>query len=108
MAFKVVLAAMARADMKEQFDFIVENERGKSRAQAWYRDVMSAIKDLRDFPARYPRVPESDDIGIDVREAFVHSHRIIFEIDPANRIVYVARVYHGNRRPLRSSDIPSE
>jgi plasmid stabilization system protein ParE len=104
-AFKVVLATMARTDIKEQFDFIVEKEHGKSRAQAWYRDVMSVIKSLRELPARFPRIPESDDIGADVREAFVHSHRIIFEIDPANKIVYVARVYHGSRRPLRPSDL---
>lgn len=105
MASRVTIGSFAQADILEYFSYIVDKEKARAPAWRWYREVMSAIQGLRDFPERHPFIPEMDAVGREMRESFIHSHRIIYSVDTKAKSIFIHRLYHGSRRPLRSSDI---
>jgi hypoxanthine phosphoribosyltransferase len=57
MVFKVVLGTVAKADVEDYFDFIVEREGVQEPATRWYREVIACIGDLSEFPESHPFAP---------------------------------------------------
>lgn len=57
------------------------------------------------MPLIHPLIPESEDLGRELRSIRYHSHRIVYEVDLPSQTVYVARVYHGARKPLSPEDL---
>lgn len=105
MAYKVILGELAKQDIRDNYQFILEKERSKRLAKHWYSAVMDSIKSLRDFPESHPVIPEAAILERELRETFIFSHRIIYSISKKPNTIFIHRVYHGHRIPLRAKDI---
>jgi plasmid stabilization system protein ParE len=57
------------------------------------------------MPKRCGHAREAEDFGLDLRQLVFKSHRIVFRIDEAARIVRVLRVIHGARLLLTPEDL---
>jgi plasmid stabilization system protein ParE len=64
---------------------------GEKRAQAWARQLQRTIKSrLTSLPLSCSVAPESDELGIPIRQLIVHRYRVLFIVD--NRIVTILHV----------------
>ena len=107
MAYKVIIARVARRDILDAADFIHVN-RSLERALNWKRDLIQAIRSLDKMPNRCPMADEALDVGMAIRELHYRSHRIIFRVEDEMRTVEVLRVYHLSRSPLTFEDLIME
>lgn len=96
--------AEALVDIDEASEIIAQD--APRRANDWYRGVKRAISGLSEMPHRFSTCPEAPEIGADIRQFHYHSHRVIFRVIEAERVVQVLRVYHGSRRALDSRSLP--
>jgi plasmid stabilization system protein ParE len=72
-------------------------------AERWLRDLFASITALEDF-AGYARAPESDYLGVELRQKTFKSHRIIFTLDELQHEVVIHYVRHGMRRGVGERD----
>ena len=64
---------------------------GDKRAKAWVQELQRAIKlRLTVLPLSCPLAPESDDLGIEVRQLIVQRYRVLFIIE--KRVVTILHV----------------
>ncbi len=103
MAFRVILTDPAFVDVEEAANFIWAES--PVNARRWLADFWWAVDSLKEFPFRHALIPEADAIGIPYRSLPVHSHRLVYRVDEERSVVYVVRVYHGARKPLKLEDI---
>ncbi|BDI29564.1 hypothetical protein CCAX7_16150 [Capsulimonas corticalis] len=106
MTFSVEITASASDDIADVATFIAQDS--EPSAAKWLAGLQTLIFSLQDNPGRFAVIPEAVELQIDYRFVLHHSHRIVFRIDDANRIVYVVRVYHGARNPLTNEDVSRE
>jgi len=95
--YKIKQTPEALADTDEAFTWI--HEKSPEAAVRWYKGLLDAVESLRQFPERFPLVPESDLFDIEVRHLLYKRHRIIFLISTST--IVILRVYHGSRKPIR-------
>ena len=73
----------------------------------WYTRLMAAIKSLDRLPLHCSRIPETDTLGLEVRELiFGRKHgalRIIFRLE--SQTVEILRIVNASRGPLRVKDL---
>ena len=101
MTYRLELAATAKADIREQAQWLHENV-SPSAATKWLNGLYKAIETLQTRPLRCPVAAESDQFPDDVHELLhgkpgkrKHKHRIIFTV--RKDTVYVLYVRHTAR-----------
>lgn len=106
MAFRIQITRPAKRDAQEYAAFIREEHDSPAAAHRWLDGLYAAIKELNDAPKRYSVIPEAVELGCAYRSFVYYSHRIIYEVDEANRLVTIHRVHHGARKALEKGDLP--
>jgi plasmid stabilization system protein ParE len=101
MAYEVRLARRAVVELRAIYKHI-EAETSDA-AGLWFRGLESAIFSLETGPSRSPIAPERKDLRHLLYGNKPHIYRILYTIDERAKIVYVAQIRHGARRPLHST-----
>lgn len=103
MGFRVEIAEPAADDIDDAVAYIAADS--IEAAAKWITELQTLIMSLAEMPTRFAVIPESKDLKHTYRQVVHYSHRVIYRIDLEEKIVYVVRVYHGNRHPIRLKDI---
>jgi plasmid stabilization system protein ParE len=104
LAFSVRISSDALADAEEYATYVRDVKGDPSAASRWFAGLIETIDSLAFFPERCSVIVER--VGARrYRQLLYFSHRIVFRVDREARVVYVARVYHAARRPLRKADL---
>jgi plasmid stabilization system protein ParE len=79
---------------------------GEKRARAWAQELHRAIKlRLTSLPLSCPLAPESDDLGIAVRQLIVRRYRILFIVEKKTAtILHVRGPYSAGPEPCEEVD----
>jgi len=93
MAFKIIWSRHARDDLRDIVAFIAENNR--TIAESFGFRLMAKVDLLEQFPEIGRIVPEQQDEN--TREVILPPYRIIYRVLAENRVVAIARVWHGAR-----------
>jgi plasmid stabilization system protein ParE len=110
MAYKLFLTAQAKADIEQAFGHL--SERSPETAAQWYRLVMREIASLKNMPARCPLAPESETLGVELRQ-LLHGkkrgiYRIVFRVVEGKgrkKEVHILTIRHGARKPLSDEEM---
>lgn len=107
MAYKVIILTEAETEIATAFSYL--SERAPDAAAKWYRQVIAAMKSLAEMPTRCPLAPESEILGMELRQ-LLHGkrrsiYRIVFRILEESREVHVLTVRHGARKPLTDEEM---
>jgi len=97
----VIWARQAVVDLRSIHDFIARNSR--YYAKKVVHDIREIVDELNGLPKMGRIVPELNEE--DVRELFLYSYRIIYEIK--DEVIFVLAVVH-QRRNLKDENIPRE
>ena len=103
MAYRVELTRRAEEDALEAADHIAQDSRAV--AANWFRGLEQAVASLGEAPGSFSAIVESLGLNHAYRSLRHHAHRVIYRVDETTRTVYVVRIYHGARRPLRAEDL---
>jgi toxin ParE1/3/4 len=98
MAYEVRLARRALSDLRHIYGSI-EAETSDA-ADTWFRGLESAIFSLETDPSRSPITPERPNLRHLLYGNKPHIYRILYSINEDERVVNVAQIRHGARRPL--------
>jgi len=93
MAHKIVWSVAAREDLREIVRFIQQDN--PEAAAAFGYTLIKRVDILENFPLLGRRVPEFDDDKI--RELIHRPYRIIYQVMDEQRLIAIARVWHGAR-----------
>jgi plasmid stabilization system protein ParE len=85
-------------NIAEAFAYI--HARSPLNAERWLRELYKAVRTLERFPGRCGRARESDYVGEELKQYIFKSYRIIFRIEPDEKIVRVLHVRHAARRAI--------
>lgn len=103
--FRVDIAPRGLADIEEAFVFI--KAEAPARADSWLLGIIEAIHSLEDMPYRCSVAPESQAVGLEIRQLFYGKrsgvYRILFTI--ANDTIRVFHVRHAARRGLETDEL---
>ncbi|MGD0769040.1 MAG: type II toxin-antitoxin system RelE/ParE family toxin [Tepidisphaeraceae bacterium] len=102
MKYAVIVTPEAEATIAAAFDYIAE--RSPLNAARWLRDLYKQIDGLEEFPRRFGEARERPHVFEEIRQAIFKSHRIIFTIDDASRVVHVLYVRHAKMRAVGELD----
>jgi len=97
----VIWARQAVVDLRSIHDFIARDSR--YYAKKVVHDIREIVDELNELPNMGRIVPELNEE--DVRELFLYSYRIIYEIK--DEVIFVLAVVH-QRRNLKDENIPRE
>ena len=111
MAYRVDISPSALQDAEDAYLWI--KRRAPSRAGPWYEGLLEAIYGLEHLPTRCPLAPESEDIGIAIRQLLYGKkggvYRILFAIghDDATGedVVRIFRIRHSARLKATQEEI---
>ncbi len=98
MKYAVEMTPTAESELLSAFQYI--HERAPLNAQRWLRGIYKAIGSLETFPARCGIAQEAQYLGESIRNHLYKSHRIIFQVDEAAKIVRILYVRHAARRAI--------
>src|SRR2546421_531173 len=88
--YKLILHPDAELDIKSSFEWGCRYW-GKENAQAWLRQLRRTFKSrLTSTPHACPFAPESEELGISVRQLIVNRYRVLFIVE--KRVVTVLHV----------------
>lgn len=93
MDYQVVLAPLARRDLREIVRYISLD--APDRGIAFGQFLISKTKVLAQFPELGREVPELSDPTI--REIIVRSYRVVYRVTPSKRLIEIIRFWHGAR-----------
>ncbi len=101
MTYRVVFTARARADIIEQFCFLVD--RSPSAAARWYAGIEKAIAKLDKLPERHPIAQdETEQLGVTLRQMLYGRRpgvfRILFSVE--GDAVTLHYIRHSARGPI--------
>jgi len=107
MAFAVELTRPARSDVDDYLTYALAQS-GDTRAAAdWLNGLEAALRYLAANPQRQPLVNEPALHKDRVRQMPYHSHRIVFQVENADKVVTVFRILHsGRKRPGTLNILP--
>jgi toxin ParE1/3/4 len=95
MKYKVIIDPQAKADLKEIFYFVANND-GKLIANKLLDNLETTLYKLENYPKRGHIPPELIDAGVkSYLEIHYKPYRIIYEIN--NNLVYIHSVLDGRR-----------
>lgn len=100
MSYHVQLTRRAKRDANGIFGRIAE--RSRDGAERWYAQFLEELDSLKSAPEIHGRAPESEDLGIDLRETLFKTpkgrrYRVLFQIKEST--VYILAV-RGPRQTL--------
>lgn len=96
--FEVIFHPGARDEAADVALYIAEHA-GVAQADAWLDELEQTVHSLSEYPRRFALAREASSFpGEDLRQALVHSHRIIFTIRGST--VHVLHIRHAARRNL--------
>jgi plasmid stabilization system protein ParE len=78
MAYRVDISPSALQDAEDAYLWI--KLRAPRRAGSWYEGLLDAIYGLEQMPARCPIAPESEDLGITIRQLLYGKKRSVYRI----------------------------
>jgi plasmid stabilization system protein ParE len=79
LTYRVVFTARARADIIQQFHFLVD--RSPSAADLWYTGIEKGIAKLGTLPERHPKaLDESEQLGVTLRQMLYGRRSGVFRI----------------------------
>jgi plasmid stabilization system protein ParE len=93
MGFKVILTPQSQADLREIVSFIAQDN--PERAKSFGHELIGRALTLGSLPERGRMVSEISKPS--VREIVYRSYRIINEVFPELKTVFVLRFWHGAR-----------
>lgn len=88
----------AKRDLKQIHDYIAQDS--KYYAKSVISNIVKKSESLEPFPKAGRMVPEINDP--DVREIFIYSYRLIYEVTPKR--VEILAILHG-KRDLSNADL---
>jgi len=111
MAYRVDISPSALQDAEDAYLWI--KERAPDRAGDWYEGLLETIFSLEELPMRCSIAPESEDIGIRIRQIFYgkghHRYRILFTIGYDEKtdedVVRIYRIWSSSRGNIRIAEI---
>lgn len=111
MAYRVDISPSALQDAEDAYFWI--KQRWPARAGEWYEGLLEKIFSLENFPARCPLAPESEDIGLEIRQLLYGSkgnvYRILFCIGidgtTGEDVVRIYRIRHRARKRIEVDEI---
>lgn len=103
MAFRVVITKPAQEDIESSVDFIAIDS--IEAAIRWYEGLRASVQELEEMPHRFAPLQDLGEMDLIFRAFPYHSHRVIYHVDDASKVVYIARVYHAARRSLSDRDL---
>jgi toxin ParE1/3/4 len=92
-SYKVEITRTAKSDILEIFDHIARDN--PVAAANFVRQLEGQIRSLKQYPLRYPIIPESVDLKREYRHLLYGSYRTIFKVEAKS--VIIVRVIHGAR-----------
>ncbi len=97
MKYQVIFHSQAEQDIRISFDWGVRNW-GKVEAEQWLRQIYRVCKKrLTQFPDSCPIAPESEEIGVIIRQLVIDRYRVLFTIQEKTVIIlYVRGAYIGS------------
>ncbi|UKO96034.1 type II toxin-antitoxin system RelE/ParE family toxin [Nostoc sp. UHCC 0870] len=109
MEFRISISPSALADAEAAYLWI--RERDPQMADKWFNGLLDAIDSLKHLPARCPTAPESEELGIEIRQLLYGKskrfrYRILFGISETEVNIY--RIRHTAQRYLTDDDIELE
>jgi plasmid stabilization system protein ParE len=107
MAYQIEISPTAVADIESIFLWLKEDS--PERAYRWVRGCYEIMLTLENFPRRCPLAPESEYMGIEVRQLlYKKQFSILFTVSEAvnqqDGIVRIHRVRRGSQQRLQSID----
>lgn len=109
MEFCVSISPSALADAETAYLWM--RERDLEIADQWFDGLLNAINSLERLPARCPIAPESEELGMEIRQLLYGKskrfcYRILFGISQTEVNVY--RIRHTSQQYLTEDDIELE
>jgi plasmid stabilization system protein ParE len=94
--YKVVLHPEAETDIDSSFQWGCHTW-GEENARVWIRELRKVMTDrLTSMPLSCPRAPESEELGVIVRQLIVGRYRILFIIEKRTvTVLHVKGSYVG-------------
>jgi plasmid stabilization system protein ParE len=94
--YEIIVTPEAETGIVAAFRYI--QERSPRNAEKWLRALYRKIDTLEQMPERSTLARENDYFEDTLRHLVFKSHRIIFRIDEAERIVHVLYVRHAKQQ----------
>ena len=77
LAYRIEITRAALEDAFEYAAFIRDDKHSERAAELWLDGLYAATRELDELPARFPVIPEADELGFPYRSIMFHSHRIV-------------------------------
>jgi plasmid stabilization system protein ParE len=103
MAFKVIVMPSAVGDLEHHADLIAADS--ATHSSRWLREAWELIFSLSEMPKRFAPIPESEEIGSELRSVMHYSHRIVYRVKDAEGVVEILRVWYGSRDVIGGEDL---
>ena len=106
-AYRVGLADSAKADADAIYKPIVAT--APVRGADWFEELMDCLHALDRLPYRCPLAREAKKAKREIRCLLFgrrrNLYRILYEVDEANRAVWILHIRHGARRDMKAGEI---
>jgi plasmid stabilization system protein ParE len=96
--YEVIVTPEAEAGIVSAFEYI--NDRSPENAAKWLRGLYREIDTLETTPDRCSFARENEYLEGTLRQLLFKSHRIIFRVEQAEKIVRVLYVRHGKQKAV--------
>jgi plasmid stabilization system protein ParE len=96
--YGVIVTPEAETGIVEAFQYILE--RSPLNAEKWLRALYEKIDSLELMPERCPLAREHEYFEDTLRHLVFKSHRIIFRVNEAKRLVQVLYVRHAKQQTI--------
>ena len=96
--YEVVVTPEAESEIVSAFEYIYL--RSPQNATKWLRALYKKIDTLEGMPERCPIARENEYFDETLRQLIFKTHRIIFRVEKAKKIVRVLYVRHGRQRTM--------
>jgi plasmid stabilization system protein ParE len=111
MVCRVEISAPALIDAEKSFLWIRENS--PEKAKDWYEGLLKAVFSLEKFPKRCSIAPESQELGLEIRQLLYgkkkQAFRILFSVsvdfETGEEVVQIYRIRHISRNYLNELEI---
>lgn len=107
MDYKIIVFPQAENDLAKAFSYL--DEHSPNAASRWYRHLTDAINTLTELPERCAHAPETEKLGVEIRQLLYGQHpsvyRIVFRIVNENQEVHILTVSHSARKPLTEEEM---
>jgi plasmid stabilization system protein ParE len=112
MAYRVKISRSAKADAEDAYEWKKE-QYSEAHASRWFNGLVDAVNSLAEFPGRCPLAPESEELGIELRQLLYGkrsaAYRIVFGIvqdaNSGDELVRVYCIWNSARDKIKVSDL---